>query len=81
MRSWQIPVCWEMCGMVTVEADTLEEAVEIARDDDGDIPLPDDAYYVDGSWDLSYDDVEIIRLCYNGDQPDKITEEKTKNEQ
>ena len=53
MRSWQIPVCWEMCGMVTVEADTLEEAVEIARDDDGDIPLPDDAYYVDGRRDLS----------------------------
>lgn len=81
MKEWTIPVCWEMCGTVTVQADTLEEGLEIARDTDGKIPLPDDAYYVDGSWDLSYDDVDEIRQIHNGGQPDEITEEKTKNEQ
>lgn len=44
----------------------------------GEIPLPDDAYYVDGSWDLSYDDVEGIREIHNGGQQDEITEEKSK---
>ena len=66
MKSWQIPVSWEMCGTVTVQANTLAEAMEIARDTDGKIPLPDDAYYVDGSWDLSYDDVEGIRAALSG---------------
>ena len=37
----------------------------------------DDAYYVDGSWDLSYDDVEGIREIHNCGQPDEITEEKS----
>lgn len=78
MKSWQIPVSWEMCGTVTVQADTLEEGLEIARDSDGEIPLPDDAYYVDGSWDLSYDDVEGIREIHNGGQQDEITEKKSK---
>ena len=77
MKSWEVPVTWEMCGMVTVQADTLEEAVEIARDEDGKIPFPDGAYYVDGSWDLSYDDVEEIREIHNGGQPDEITEEES----
>ena len=77
MKSRQIPVSLEMCGTVTVQANTLAEAMEIARDTDGKIPLPDDAYYVDGSWDLSYDDVEGIREIHNGGQPDEITEEKS----
>lgn len=78
MKSWKIPVCWEMYGIVTVQANTLEEAIEIARDADGVIPLPDDAYYVDDSWDLSYDDAEEIRACHNNGQPDEIVEEHSK---
>ena len=78
MKSWQIPVSREMCGTVTVQANTLAEAMEIARDDDGNLPLPTDANYIDGSWSLSHDDTEEIRSCYNGGQQDEITEEKNK---
>lgn len=78
MKEWKIPVCWEMCGTVTVQANTLDEAMEIARDDDGNLPLPVDANYIDGSWNLSHDDAEEIRSCYNGGQQDEITEVKSK---
>ena len=78
MKEWTIPVCWEMCGTVTIQANTLDEAMEIARDDDGNLPLPADANYIDDSWNLSHDDAEEIRCCYNGGQQDEITEEKSK---
>ena len=47
---WRIPVTWEMCGVVEVEADTLKNAMMIARDDEGVFLLADDKEYVDGSW-------------------------------
>ena len=28
MKTWKIPVTWEMCGNVVVEAATLEEAMK-----------------------------------------------------
>ena len=52
--NWVMPVTWEMCAYINVDADTLGEAMEIARDEAGTIPLPGDgANYVDGSWNLS----------------------------
>lgn len=45
MKTWKIPVCWTMMGTVSVEADTLEEAIEIARDDEGVIPIPDNGSF------------------------------------
>lgn len=45
-KMWKVPVTWEMYGVVEVEADTLEEAVELAVEVE---PLPDDAEYIDGS--------------------------------
>ncbi len=75
MKTWKIPVTWEMYGNVVVEAPTLQEAMDIARDDDGVIPLPDDSYYVDGSWRLSYDmsQVEEVRDLLNSSQEDCVT--------
>lgn len=66
---------WEMCGNVVVEAPTLKEAMDIARDEDGVIPLPDDSDYVDGSWRLSYDmsDIEEVRDLWNSGQEDCVT--------
>ena len=74
MKTWKIPVTWEMYGNVVVEAPTLQEAMDIARDDDGVIPLPDDSYYVDGSWRLSYDmsQVEEVRDLLNSGQEDCV---------
>lgn len=45
MKTWKIPVCWTMMGTVEVEASTLDEAIEIAIDDDGVIPIPDDGTF------------------------------------
>ena len=74
MKSWSIPVTWEVYGRVVIEANTLEEAMEKARDDEGVIPLPDENDYVDGSWRVTEEDVEIIRTLYNNNQKDDLEE-------
>lgn len=70
LPEWRIPVTWSVCGYVKIPAATLEEAMEIAKDEDGVIPLPDENDYVDGSWELSETDVENVRELYNGNQQD-----------
>lgn len=70
MKSWNIPVTWEVYGRVVIEANTLEEAMEKARDDEGVIPLPDENDYVDGSWRVTEEDAEIVRTLYNNNQKD-----------
>lgn len=68
MKLWKIPVTWEVCGVVYLEANTLEEAIEQARDDDGVIPLPTESDYVDGSWRVTEEDTETVRELYNNNQ-------------
>ncbi len=70
MKTWKIPVTWEVCAFVEVEAETLAEAMEIARDDEGKIPLPTDSEYVDGSWNLSETNEDYVREWYNDNQED-----------
>lgn len=70
MKSWKIPVTWEMCGIVTVEANRLEEAMEKVRRA-GNISLPQDGIYVDGTLDLSMNEDEEIRSCFNNNQKDE----------
>ena len=70
LPEWIVPVTWEMCGNVKVHAATMEEALEITKDEEGVIPLPDDADYVDSSWQLTYNDPEEVRCLYNNNQPD-----------
>lgn len=70
MKNWKIPVVWQEMGTVEIVADTLAEAIELAKDTDGKIPLPDDGYYIEDSWDVASEDVEYIRQCYNGNQED-----------
>lgn len=72
MKTWKIPVCWTMMGTVSVEADTLEEAIEIARDDEGVIPIPDNGDFLDGSWEVDCTDIDYLREWYNGNQTDNI---------
>lgn len=59
---WKIPVTWEMCAYIKVEAETMEEAMKIAEDPDGKIPLPPDGSYVDGSWALSSTERDEITI-------------------
>lgn len=70
MPIWKIPVTWEMSGFVTVKSDKLEDAMDAVKLDNDDIPLPEGSY-VDGSFDLSTPEIEIVRECYNNNQPDK----------
>lgn len=74
MKTWKIPVVWEEMGIVKVVANTLEEAMELARDTEGVIPLPDDSSYVDGSWNLASSDEKYIRSRYNHGQRDEKEE-------
>lgn len=70
MKPWRIPVVWQMSGTVTVVADTLEEAIKLAKDEDNTIPLPNNGSYLDDSWELASEDVAMIREYYNGNQED-----------
>ncbi len=56
MREYQIPVTWQVYGKISVTAESLGEAVEIAREDDS-IPLPD-GDYIEDSWEV---DEELAR--------------------
>ena len=69
----KIPVIWEMCGMVEIEADSLEEAIEGFHSAEDDLPLPECSDYVDGSFAISTDDLNTIRL-YNPEAPAEHTE-------
>lgn len=69
-KEWQIPVSWEMCGVVCITADTLEEAIDLANNDDS-VGLPT-GNYVDASFAVSFDNPDAIRALYNNDQPDEV---------
>ena len=53
--TFHIPVVWSMTSVIDVEADSIEEAMEIAKDEEGKIALPDKSDYLDGSWGLAYE--------------------------
>ena len=71
MKTWKIPVVWQEMGTVKGEANTLAEAIEIARDDDGVIPMPDNGCFLDGSWEVDCDDEDYLREWYNDNQKDE----------
>lgn len=64
----KLPVCWEVCGFVEVEANSIDDAMDIFQETSDHIPLPTDADYVDGSFDLSCYEPEVIQV-YNPDAP------------
>lgn len=70
MKEWSIPVSWEVCGIVKIKANTLEEAIHtVIHDDSIELPYGE---YVDGSFDVTVDDDELIREAYNAGQKDDI---------
>lgn len=71
MKTWKIPVSWTMMSVIDIEANTLAEAIEIARDDDEEIPIPDDGTYVSDSWEVDDFDLDFIREIYNNNQADE----------
>ncbi len=70
MKTWKIPVTWEMCGIAEIKAKTLEEALEQVQYHPDEVPLPEDSAYVDGSFSLSMNEDQEIRKIYNNNQID-----------
>ena len=70
-KKWNIPVTWEMCGIVQVEGDTLEEAMETFDETSDHIHLPNDAQYVDGSFDMTCRDFEFVET-FNRNQVKRV---------
>ena len=54
MAKFSVPVTWVMWGNVEVEADSVEEAIELAYDKD----LPKDGNYLEHSFE--YDDTQEV---------------------
>jgi hypothetical protein len=57
-----IPVTYEMAGVVTIEADSVKEAMKKFRLNSDNFKLPNNSYYVDGSFEMTSDDEEFIEL-------------------
>ena len=58
----KLPVTWEVCGIVEVEANSIEEAIDYFNENCDNIKLPKDGEYVDGSFRLSDNTPEFIKL-------------------
>lgn len=60
-RTFTIPVTWEVYDHIEVQADSLEEAIEWAKEHSDEIPLGTDPEYVDGSYEIGdYDLAELM---------------------
>ena len=66
----KVAVTWEMCGYVDIDADTMEEAMEKFNEESDYIKLPD-GVYVDGSFQLSSDDVEEMEIMAQFEEEEK----------
>ncbi len=53
MPKWIVPVVWEACGFIEVEAETAEDACQLVHDNPDDYPLPYDSDYIEASFDIS----------------------------
>lgn len=63
----KLAVTWEMCGYVNVEAYSIEEAMNKFNDECDYIKLPNNGEYVDGSFQLTTQDVDemeaMVEFC------------------
>jgi hypothetical protein len=48
MKTYRVPVVWQMYGYVEVQAESMSEAVNNAME----APLPEDGSYIEGSFEL-----------------------------
>ena len=62
-KTFKMPVTWEVCGFVNVEADSIEDAIQEFKKNSDCYELPiNDCEYVEGSFELSTDEPEIIKI-------------------
>ena len=70
-KVWQVPVTWQMQGVLVIEADSLEKACDKAYD----CGLPADGDYIDASFEVDDEDLEYVRRYYNDGQEDNPDED------
>lgn len=58
--TFKFPVTWEMCGEISINADTLSAALVEFNKISDDLPLPAEQTYVDGSFVLTTTDPEEL---------------------
>ena len=68
MRAITLPVIWEVCGFVKVEAESIEAAIEYFNRNSDHIPLPKEFEYVDASFALADPEPEFIEQYNKGGQ-------------
>lgn len=65
IAEYQIPVTWENCGMVSVTAASMKEAIQNFDRDIDEFPLPDNENYIDSSFQRDqYDTLEETAAVY-----------------
>ena len=62
LKTFKIPVEWVCCGTVEIEAQNLEEALEIFDNTKNNIPLPKESYYLEDSFNRWEKDDEYYTL-------------------
>jgi hypothetical protein len=60
LNTYVLPVTWEVCGTVTVQAKSPKEAIVYFKENSDYMPLPCNAEYVDDSFMLSDDNEEEL---------------------
>lgn len=65
MNKQIIAVTWEMCGYIEVEANSVEEAMNKVMENPDDFSLPVRQDYVDGSFWVSTEDVNEMKVICN----------------
>ena len=58
----KLPVTWEAFGIVEIEANSIEDAVNYFNENSDYINMPKNSEYVDGSFRLSESDPDFIKL-------------------
>jgi hypothetical protein len=57
MKTYKVPVVYTMYGYVEVEAESMDQAVDKVQNGGSDMPLPSNADYVEGSFEVDHDGI------------------------
>ena len=81
MKNFKISVEYKMYGTVDVEAESLEKAIEYAKENIDDLPLPDDADYIGGTYEINDKATRMINdfnknATYVKAEPKKLSNEE-----
>jgi len=63
MKTFKIPVSWEMCSFIKVEANSLSEAIAHAVKHEDEYELPTDGNYIDASFKIETEEEYVA--CFN----------------